>query len=229
MIINDFFFIILWFLFFSKFPEINGWNFKDMMLLMSINTMSYGLCMILFAGCLNLAKMIQNGEVDNYLILPPNLLWHISASKTFPSDFGDFLFGFILFFFSGDVSFEKFLITFFLVIFASMILFSFTVITQSLAFFIEHFEETAIELFHSLLGFTLYPQNAYVGFLKILVMTIFPAFLMTGLPIALINQFDLKWFLILGGISIFAFVFSFYFFHLGLKKYESGNLIGVNK
>ncbi len=173
--------------------------------------------------------MIQDGEIDNYLTLPPNPLLNIAAGRTHPSDIGDFIFGFILFFFTGDISPDKILTSFSVVVFASMILFSFTVITQTLGFYIDNFEEAATELFHSLLGLTLYPQNAYFGILKVLVLTILPAFWVAGLPISLIKNFDTEFFVILGAIAIFSCVFAFKFFNVGLRKYESGNLIGLNR
>jgi len=47
-------------------------------------------------------------------------------------------------------------------------------------------------------------------------------------PLRLLQHFELGWFLLLIGVCILWIVVMFTIFHLGLKKYESGNLI-VNK
>ena len=108
MIVNDIGLVALWFIFFQKFPEIQGWNFHDTAILFAITTVQFSIVMIIARGSFQLARTIANGELDNFLSLPKNILWQISVSKTEVSAFGDLIFGVGIYFLSGNVSMESF-------------------------------------------------------------------------------------------------------------------------
>ena len=227
MIVNDVGFALLWVIFFLKFPSVNGWTFQDSALLFAISTVSFSFVMISARGAHYLARNIAKGELDYFLSFPKNVLWHVSISKTEISAIGDLIFGFIIFFFSGSISFEKFGLFLLVSVFAAIIFFGFTIITQSLSFYFGNFEEAADQLFHALLGFTLYPQTTFYGALKFIMFTIIPAFFVATLPVELIKNFSWKWFLVLVVFAICIFIAAVIVFNRGLKKYESGNLINV--
>ena len=113
------------------------------------------------------------------------------------------------------------------VLVSSLVMASFMVLVQSLAFFVGRFEEAADQLFHALIGFALYPQNIYHGALKIVIMTIIPAFFATTIPVELVRSFDWRWF---GGLMAFALgitALALFVFNRGLKRYESGNMLNM--
>lgn len=227
MIVNDIALIGVWVIFFQRFPSIGGWGFQDTVLLFALSTVSFSLVMIFGAGIVQLAKTIVRGELDYYLSFPKNVLWHVSTSKTDVSAVGDLIFGIIIFFFSGAISLEKAGLFLCMAVLSGIIFFNCIVISQSLAFFVGNFEDAADHFFDALLGFSIYPQTAFYGALKVVMLTIVPAFFMVTLPIQLIRHFDLVFFLILVLFTILSSAAAVTIFSRGLRKYESGNLINV--
>jgi ABC-2 type transport system permease protein len=227
MLVNDIALVGLWIIFFQKFPSIHGWGFQDTAMLFAITTVNFAIVMILGRGAFELSKTISRGELDYYLSFPKNVLWHVSVSKTDISAIGDLLFGIAIFFFSGDISLEK--TGLFIVVSAltALIFFNFIVITQSITFFVGNFEEAAEQMFHALLGFTLYPQTAFYGALKVIMLTIIPAFFIATLPVQLVQHFNLNLFLGLGTFWVVTTFLAVFLFRTGLRRYESGNLINV--
>ena len=63
---------------FSKFNNINGWSYYEVLFLFNINWISYSFSGLFFwAPMLNLGETIRNGEFDSYLIRPMDPLAHI--------------------------------------------------------------------------------------------------------------------------------------------------------
>ncbi|MCL5411242.1 MAG: ABC-2 family transporter protein [Patescibacteria group bacterium] len=228
MVINDIGLILVFFILFQKFPSINGWHFRDTMLLFAIQTVNFSLVMIFARGVHRLGRSITRGELDYYLAFPKNVLWHACVSRTDISAIGDFAFGIVVFFLAGNVSLEK-MATFALVSFlTAWMLFNFSVVVQSVTFFVGNFEEAAEQMFHALLGFSFYPQNVFHGLLKLIMLTVLPAFFITTLPNQVVQKFDLQILLLMFIFCIFSFLLAIFIFKKGLRHYESGNLINVN-
>lgn len=227
MVVNDIGFVLLWLIFFKRFPSIQGWQFQDSIILLSIGTLSFSFAMITARGAIDLGKLIARGELDYYLSFPKNVLWHSVVSKTEISAIGDLFFGIIIYFFSANPSFSGLLYVLLISAMVGIILISFIILTESISFYVGSFEEAAEQMWHSLLGFSFYPQVAFHGVLKAITLTVLPAFFIAALPVRLIKDFQPGYFLLLlafcAGITALAIAV----FHNGLKKYESGNLINV--
>ena len=227
MVINDAAFVVLWLVYFQKFPSLKGWTFDDSLLLLSFSTMSFSFVMVVARGAMELSRTITRGELDYFLSFPKSVLWHVSVSKTDISAIGDFVFGLIIFFFIKDSSLQKFLLIISLGILGALILLNFIIITQSIAFFVGNFENAAAQLFHSIVGFSLYPQSAFSGGLKLVMLTIIPAFFAMTVPVQLVRNFDLSYFFLMFGYWLVTSFAAAFIFKRGLKRYESGNLINV--
>jgi len=228
MMINNTGFVLIWLIYFARFPGLNGWTFREMALLLSIGAINYALVWIFAFGVVNLSQLIAKGEIDRFLTLPKNTLWQIAVSKTQISAIGDLLFGFIMIWISGYVSLQNIMLIFITSILSAIIIFSFLVGTQSLAFFLGDFEGTGRELINTFLGFTMYPQGIYSGTLKFLMMTLIPAFFAAALPIQIIRFHDFRAIFYLACASIVFLIVANFIFKKGLKKYESGNFINLN-
>jgi Protein of unknown function (DUF990). len=76
-----------------------------------------------------------------------------------------------------------------------------------------------------MVSFMFYPQSVFTGVLKILTMTVLPAFFMITLPISLIIEFNWIYFAIFVLSVIVGTVFALWVFNKGLARYESGNLM----
>jgi len=228
MMINNTGFVLIWLIYFARFPSLNGWSFHEMALLLAINSISYGLVWIFAYGAVGLSKSVTKGEIDRFLSMPQNTLWQISVSKTEMSAIGDLFFGLIMLFISNYTSWQNILIFLLVIIFSSIVLYSFIISTQSLAFFLGDFEGTSREFINTILGLTMYPQGIYGGALKLLIMTVIPAYFVAALPIQIIRFHDYTLIIYLALASFVFFAIANLIFKAGLKRYESGNQITLN-
>jgi ABC-2 type transport system permease protein len=190
-------------------------------------TLFFGIVHVFTGGARELAKAITKGELDYYLVYPKSVLWHVSISKTDISALGDILFGLVLFCFSGTITLEKTIAFFVISFLVAFILFNFLIITQSLSFYFGQFEEAAEAMYQALMGFSFYPQTSFYGLLKIIMMTILPAFFIVTIPVTIVKTFDLFSLLLLSGFALITFILALLVFYKGLQKYESGNLINL--
>lgn len=112
-----------------------------------------------------------------------------------------------------------------LVVFAAVIITSYNVISGSLAFIFGHVEETSKTLNMSLISFGSYPLDIYTGVTKFILLTLIPAGFVSSIPAQILKTFSWEWMLLLAGVSVIFLVIAIVVFKLGLKRYESGNMI----
>ncbi len=226
MFLNDVVWIFFWGIFLTKFNNINGWALSDMVLLYSMITIAFGVAGLFFGGHKRISKLIVEGQLDYFLTLPKNSLFHAIISKGSWFDLGDILFGVVLAI--VFVPLVKLPLLLILLIPAIIILISFGIIAESLSFYIGNSQSLSSTLYEAIVTFGAYPLSIHHGVTKFIVMFIIPAGMMVGVPVILINQyFNWLWFLLIYAFSIGIFLIAIYVFYKGLKKYESGNLIGV--
>lgn len=228
MIINNASFIFFWGVLFNNVNSIGGYGFKDVMLLWSISSTSFGLTFVLFGNVRRITEMIINGELDSYLLQPKEVLINIIASNTVVSAWGDIFYGLILFLFM--YKFNIYYLTLFLLfnITATFLFTSILIVANSLTFYIGNGQGISNLVFEFLITFSIYPEGIYKGFAKFIIFTIIPAAFVSLIPVKILKVFSFKWILILLFIVILWSIFAYVIFYRGLKKYESGNLI-VNK
>ncbi|MEI6627406.1 MAG: ABC-2 family transporter protein [bacterium] len=227
MAFNDVALISMWLIFFSRIGSLNGWQFSDTILLFVMGTINFGISMTAGQGAFDIAKNIASGNLDNFLVTPKNPLWFVSFSRIDVSAVGDLLFGLGLYWFYPLANFGGFMWVVLLGIITAPIAWAFIVITQSISFWVGNFEDAAEQWFWNFIGFTLYPASVFHGFLKVIFMTIMPAFFIVALPVELIKHFSWGAFLLLIAFDVFICWLATYVFNKGLKRYESGNLINV--
>jgi len=225
MMINDLIWIIFWLLFFNKFSAVGGWNFSDVIVMYAVITMAYGISGFLFGNRNYVASVIVEGRLDFYLTLPKNILHHLLISKSAWYDLGDMMFGILLSIIFIPVA--KFPLLLVLVMFSAIIFTTFSVIAGSLAFYLGNSEQLTKTLLESVVGLSSYPINIYKGFTRILIFFVIPAGFISGVPVELLRQFNILWFIYLIGFTILITAVSIAVFYYGLKKYESGNLLYV--
>lgn len=227
MILNDICWISFWYLFFSKFQNLNGWVYKDTLMLFSVSCASFGIFMGFLGGAFTLARKITNGELDLYMLLPQDPLWHVSFSKLSVSAIGDIAFGIVV----GFAATQHRLIDLLIIMLGStlgaVILYSYTVITQSLAFYFGNFEAAAENLFWQTLTLSFYPKNAFKGPLKFFICTIIPAIPIYFWPADLVKQFSWHLLGLMFCVAVGLFTIARLTFAYGLRRYESGNLMQV--
>lgn len=225
MMINDSLWVIFWVLYFQKFPVVNGWGLNDLLLMWATITFSFGLAFGLFANVSRLPELILQGQLDYYLALPKNVLLHLSVSNIRPVNLGDCLFGPLLLFFFVPLDFTQVLLFLAGSVLAAVVYYSFYLLAGSLTFFLASSEGLAANMAMALVHFSTYPTRIFDGWARVLLFTVIPAGFISEVPVELVRNFDPK---LLGELVLAAgafFAFAVTVFHLGLRRYESGNLL----
>lgn len=230
MFLNNLSFLIVWYFVFRKFGDINGWTFKEMFGLQGVVALAYGFSIALTYGIRNISKNITYGQVDKFMVLPKNVLLSMIFSEVQISAFGDIFEGgvnILIYFIITGFSFEKFIIAIVVIILATLLWAGYLIITQSLAFWLSNSEELSNSLLNATLGAALYPNKIFEGIPKVLFTFVFPSIFMSSMPVDIIKDIDLSKLLLLTFFAAFWLLGGIVLFNQGLKRYESGNLVGT--
>lgn len=224
MMINDIFWVFFWYLLFQKFGTIGSWQFIDMAYLYAILATSFGIAFGFFGQLDGLAKMIEESRLDYYLTLPKMVLFHALVKINYAA-IGDLFFGFIMALLV--VPLNKLPLFLVLTFTSSLLFISWSVFVNSISFYINGFYNTANSAREFFLTFSHYPFSVYTGMTKFILTFVIPAGMVVGIPVDLLKTFSWNlFFTILIYVGLF-FCFSVWFFYTGLKKYESGNVMGM--
>lgn len=227
MIANNLVFLLMWWIFFRQFKEIAGWTLTDMIALNAIGMGAYGLMHICFGGVKHLSRIILNGDLDPFMTQPKNLLIHLIGSKSLSKGWGHLMTSVILIFLGKLTTPFALAVILISMISGCLVFTSIGVIAHSLVFWLGSVESVSRKYCDSLFLFALYPTNIYSGLLQLVMFTIIPAGIIGYMPVELLRHFSISDLVILLSSSLFFFLLAFVIFHLGLKKYESGNQFGI--
>jgi ABC-2 type transport system permease protein len=225
MIVNNFIWLLFWFVFFDNFKLVNGYVFKDMLLIYGLAATAYGFAGLFAQNRKQLATMINQGRLDYYLTLPKNILFHISTSGFSAYAFGDLIFGFFvlsMFIFEYSI----FLIALF-VFTGMLLLISIDLIGSSIAFYIGNSERLSSTIHNASVTFAIYPIGVFADWARILLVTVIPVAFISAIPLEILKSFSIELMFLTILVVIIIFVISILFFYYGLKRYESGNLLYV--
>ncbi|HLI69292.1 MAG TPA: ABC-2 family transporter protein [Ktedonobacteraceae bacterium] len=227
MLGSDFLWLFFWWSYFHQFPLVNGWQQTDVVVIWSISALGIGLGNAIFGNVQMLAQIVMTGGLDAYLGMPRYALLHVCISATNPSAWGDVLFAlgaYVAFLHPNPLTLLLFLL---LGAMVSLIFSSFLAIFGSLAFFLGNTDGLVQQMMGVLVMFATYPMNIFNGATRVLLFTIIPAGFISFVPLQLLHR--LTWPLI-GAMVSFTLLITLSaagFFHLGLRRYESGNLMGM--
>ena len=227
MVGNDCLWLLFWWSYFHQFPLVNGWQQTDVVVIWAVSAFGFGIGMAIFGNAPKLAQLIMTGGLDAYLGMPRYALLHACISATDPSAWGDVLFAigaYIVFLHPGPLNFLLFLL---LGIMVALIFASFLIIFGSLAFFLGNTDGLTQQMLGALITFATYPMNIFNGAVRILLFTIIPAGFISFVPLQLLHQFTWPMIGAMLGFTLLITLGAAGFFHLGLKRYESGNLMGM--
>lgn len=225
MMLNDAIMFVFWWLYFERFPAVRGWELRDIVMLWAVVATSFGLAVTLFGNGSRLAGLIVQGQLDYYLALPRNVLLHVLVSRMSLPGWGDVAFGLAAFVLAGRLD-PATIVLFLVLVGASMAVFlAFQVLAGSLAFFIGNAEIAASQAQNTLITLSLYPGSLFRGWTKLLLFTVLPAAFTAHVPVELLRRFDPLWLAALLAFATGAVILAMAIFRLGLRRYESGNLI----
>jgi ABC-2 type transport system permease protein len=225
MMLNDVVFFIFWVLYFARFPNVAGWGAGDVALLWAVAATSIGLSAALFGNCTRLATLVVQGQLDYYLSLPKDTLLHLLISRSGLAGWGDVFFGLLAYALFGRHDPLSLVLYAVLVASSTLIYVSFNVLAGCLGFWIGNAEAAAFQAQQATLNFSLYPGAMYHGWIRVLLFTVLPAGFISHLPVEIMRSFD-PW-LMAGvlGFAAFSVAAASVVFRIGLRRYESGNLV----
>ncbi|MCK4259501.1 MAG: ABC-2 family transporter protein [Halanaerobiales bacterium] len=228
MIINNAFYFVFWVLFFERFNQIKGWAFQDILLLFSVVTVGFGLAFTFFGNGNRLSHLIEEGQLDYYLVLPRDVMLYSLASRTSVAAIGDIIFGVLMFFISGNVSLQSFILWISCSFLVAGIMVAYVSIVGSIAFWTKRAKVLSEQAINAVLTFSLYPNQIFVGSVRFILFTIVPAGFISSIPVEIIRDLKSWNLLLLAAYTIFIIILSRVIFNRGLRRYESGNLFNVN-
>ena len=228
MIVNDAMWVGFWWIYFTRFQVLQGgWHITDVLALWAVAATAYGLVVGFFGNVINLAAMISQGKLDYYLVLPRNVLLHTLVSRMEVSGWGDLIFGtsvFVLFLQPDPARIALFAVV---TLCAAAIFLAFNILWQSLAFWLGNAEGLATQMWNALITFSTYPPPLFRGLVRGLLFTVVPAAFFTNVPVELLRAFDPAWLAVEIGVAAGGLALAVAVFYRGLRRYESGNLMGM--
>ena len=226
MILNDLFFIIQWIIIFNLVDNIGGYGFNETMLLWAIAAGGYGISHAFFGGAWNIKDIVYEGKLDVYLTQPKSVLLNVSCSSTEVSAVGDIVYAFVVLAII-NAPWYWYLIMIPAMIIAGLIYVSAYVTYVSMCFYIKRGDAVAKAVEGTVNKAANYPPFIYNTIVKGLFFTIIPTFFYTFIPAQYFFMTpNIWWILIAIAVTIIWVVLAFVSFKLGLKKYNSGNLMG---
>jgi ABC-2 type transport system permease protein len=225
MMLNDAVFAIFWVLYFARFPDVGGWGARDIALIWAVAATSIGLSVALLGNCTRVATIIVQGQLDYYLSLPKDTLLHVLVSRSVLAGWGDVLFGLLAYAFFGRMDPPSIALYVTLVILSMLIYVAFNVLAGSLGFWMGSAEATAFQAQQASINFSLYPGAIFQGWVRVLLFTVVPAGFISHVPAELLRSFDPLRMATLLGFTVLIVSAALVVFRVGVRRYESGNLV----
>ncbi len=222
MLINNGFFLLLWFMFFAGFRSVGGWELRDLALLLGIGVSMVGVSGVFFGGYRDMAAVILNGEPDALLTQPWAVLPRLLARESIASAWGDLLTGAVMLIVFADITAARIPLILLGVAAASVIYVSAAVTFASMAFWIVGARSFARDLTDFTLLFSSYPGSIYSGATKVIAYTVLPAGFIVLAPVRLLRDPNLQTLAVVVGSAVVYAAIAAATFSLGLRRYRRG-------
>lgn len=225
MVANDLLLLFFWWILFQQVPDVGGWSQRETMLLIGICAASFGVVAVLGGNVFRLSRLIAEGQLDVYLLLPRDPLLHALVGRTVVAGVGDFLFGMGAIWFLGPATVTGQLLVWLAVLASAMTFLAFGIIAHALAFWIGNASGLASSLHESLLALGMYPESIYPHRMRLLLYTALPVGFFVHVPVHLAQHLDPR--LLVLGVAFGALLLrlAHLIFSAGLRSYQSGNLL----
>lgn len=229
MFINNGFWLVFWIIIFQTSGDnINGVTFDTILYLWSVPVISFGIAYFFFGGSDNINKYIISGQMDSYMLQPKHPLLNILTSKCNFSAFGDLMYGIVLGLIVVKFNILHFLLLLMFGIFGAIFYTSTSIILRSISVWVGDTELIAKKYSDSLLTtFSIYPEQLFSGFLKVLLYTVIPVGYMAYMPINVVVKFNIIDVLYIVAAGVVYITIAVLVFNKAMKSYESGNTISM--
>jgi ABC-2 type transport system permease protein len=225
MFLNDAVWVVFWSLFFTRFPVLRGWNGADVITVWAIAAAGFGLAHAIYGNALNLAGLIAQGQLDVWMLYPRVLLSHLLLGRMNATAWGDALFGYVVYIAFVRPDLAHFVLFVGLSLSVALLFVGFSVLSGSLGFFLGNSSSLAEQWRAAMITFSTYPAILFEGGVKVLLYTLIPAGFVTYLPITALRELSLvdAALAVAGALGVLAAGVAV--FAIGLRRYESGNLM----
>ena len=227
MFINDGAWVVFWILFFKRFPVLHGWSLTDVIALWAVLTAGFGLAYGIMGNALQLAGSIAQGEIDAWLLQPRAVLPHLLLGRSNPSAWGDALFGYFVYMGFVRPDWPRMVAFVLLSLGVSVSFVGIGVLAGSLSFFIGNASALADQWRNAVISFSTYPPTLFRGAVKVLLYTVIPAGFMSYMPVEALRTLSPMYALLSAGGALAILAAGTAAFYLGLRRYESGNLVSM--
>lgn len=219
-------FVFFWWIAFQQIGgRIGGYDFQDVLFIWAVCSSAFGLSNIVFGNMNQITRLIVNGELDTYLLQPKNVLFNLLPARTSLSAWGDLAYGLILLIISQGDDASVWLPYGSGVILGALLMTAIAVTAHSCTFFLGDASMIGNLAVEFVVNFCIYPIGIYPQLVRFLMYSLVPAAFIVHIPLRLARDFSWQWL----GIEVIGTLlyccFAVWFFHKGLKRYESGNLI----
>jgi ABC-2 type transport system permease protein len=228
MFINNAVYFAFWVVFFAQFKVVQGWNLRDMFLLMAIVALGYGLAFTLFGNTLQLSRVIAQGQLDYYLALPRNVLLSVLASRMVTSALGDMSYGLVTYIFTGLFAPAEIALYLTASLLAAVIFVMAFTLFHSLTFWLGNASGLAEQAANAMLTLAMYPSDIFQGAVRFIMYTIIPAAFVGVVPAQAVAKVDLPSLGLMALAAIAITIVSCAVFYAGLRRYESGSALNIN-
>lgn len=229
MFINNIAWLIMWGVIFdANGKSLNGISFDSILYLWSVPVIGYGVAYFFFGGVKNINKYIITGAMDTYMLQPKHPLLNVLTSRCDFTAFGDLVYGIVLGVIVTKGNMINFIFLLLLGIFSSIFYIASQIITRSISVWFGDTEAIAKTHSDSLLTqFSIYPEQLFGGFLKLILYTLVPVGYMAYMPINILIKFDMGQLAIVILAGIVYLTTAVFIFNKAMKSYESGNSISM--
>lgn len=225
MLVNNVLLLFFWWVLLQLVPDIGGWGMADIWLMYGLSAGGFSLVSLFAGNSFRLANIIAEGQLDYYLALPKNVLLHVLVSRSDFAAIGDLLFGLVLGKMGCRALGANYLLFLFFMITAGSFLGAFSLLTNSLSFFIGRSEALSRQLTEGVISFSMYPGGIYQGAARFVVLFLLPAAFMTHIPVDTLRHWQWSGLIWVITANIIAWLIALATFRAGLRRYESGNQI----
>lgn len=223
MALNNGIFFTFWIVLLSRVPSIRGYELGDVAVLYGIVAVGHGLAVFFAGGLEQLARAIDDGELDSLLAQPKPTLLYALGMRSQPSGLGDIVSGLVLIGLSGRVTFLSIPAILLAGLVAASVLVSTSVILHSAAFWLGRTQTASRQLYEATLLFSLYPDTLFGGPVRLALFTVFPGAFVGYLPSRFVREPSFSTGAIILTAAVIYALAARKVFRLGLRSYSSGS------
>jgi ABC-2 type transport system permease protein len=229
MFVNDAVWVAFWALFFTRFPVLRGWDVRDVITVWAVAAAGFGIAHAIYGNAIMLAQLIAQGQIDVWMLYPRALLPHMLLGRMNATAVGDALFGYAVYLAFVRPDWKHFALFAVLTVSSAAVFVGFGVLSGSVGFFLGNSATLSEQWRFAMITFATYPATLFQGAVKLLLFTAIPALFVNLFPVEALRSMSLAdaGLAVLGSLAVVAVGVAV--FHLGLRRYESGNLLAMRE